>query len=584
MTGPDIHREVLENLEDGVLVVGLGGRIETLNPAAERILGLEAGEAAGRGFAELFILREGFDDFTQLVIDATTGEAGAQRHVVEVQSIGGARALSVATSYLRRPGADGSSEAVAAIAVFSDITELRELRETELRLAKEAEAQHHRLQDAYREIEDRNAALASALRKVRVVQGLGMALAVGLFVAAGFWTTHSLDLFEGTTAEAAAVPAGDGTRVTVRPRRVRDGITLRGTLAPWRVVTVRSPIDADIVAMHFRTGQEVAKGDVLLELDLVRAKQKYAVARARQAEALKRVRSLEDWENSPEMVAARRSFTKTRLAMEGERRKINKSRFLFEEGLISTSDHEDAERQFRGQELDFAAAEEEFAAIRAQASEEALEDARLALEAARTEFRAAAEALRQDAVRAPIAGVVLPATRAGREMTAINSVQRGQELLGIGDFSRMAASVKVDESDVVSLRAGQDVTVTGNAFQGLRLKGEVTYVSSQANAGSGGIPKFDMRVTLDPVGPTVAARLRSGMSARLRIVTYDNPAALSVPLAAVISNNHVHVLRVIDPETGDIEKRRVEIGPTARESVEIRAGLKPGETVLVPGG
>ena len=51
------------------------------------------------------------------------------------------------------------------IAVFSDITELRE---TELRMAKAVEEQHRRLQDAYREIETRNEALAAALRKVRV--------------------------------------------------------------------------------------------------------------------------------------------------------------------------------------------------------------------------------------------------------------------------------------------------------------------------------------------------------------------------------------------------------------------------------
>lgn len=69
-----IHREVLDNLKGGV-VVELGGRIETPNPAAERILGLEAGEAAGRSLAELFILRRGFHDFTQLVIDATTTDA-----------------------------------------------------------------------------------------------------------------------------------------------------------------------------------------------------------------------------------------------------------------------------------------------------------------------------------------------------------------------------------------------------------------------------------------------------------------------------------------------------------------------------
>ena len=46
MNAPDIHRDVLDNLLDGVLVVGSGGRIETLNPAAERILGLEPDHAA----------------------------------------------------------------------------------------------------------------------------------------------------------------------------------------------------------------------------------------------------------------------------------------------------------------------------------------------------------------------------------------------------------------------------------------------------------------------------------------------------------------------------------------------------------
>ena len=581
MNGPDIHREVLDNLEDGVLVVGLAGRIETLNPAAERILGLEAGEADGRNFAELFIAREGFDDFTQQVLDATAEGAGAERRVVRVESGGEARALSVATSWLRRGEA---GEAVAAIAVFSDITELRELRETELRLAKEAEQQHRRLQDAYREIEDRNAALASALRKVRVVQGLGMVLAVGLFLGAGFWTTRSLDLFDGVSAEAAAVPAGEGRRMTVQPRRVSDSITLRGTLAPWRVVPVRSPIEGDIAVVHFRTGQDVAEGGVLLELDLTRARKTYAAARRRQAGALKRVQTLEDWENSPEMVKARRSFTKTRLDMEGRRTAINKSRFLFEEGLISADEHEDAERQFRGQELDFEAAQEELAAARARGSEEALEDARLELESARAEFRAAAEALGHGAVLAPVAGKALAAGRVRKELEAGNPVRRGQDLLKIGDFSRMAASVQVDETDVVRLRDGQKVTVTGSAFRGLTLKGEVTHVSSQAAPKSRGIPKFDVEVTLDPVGPEGAARLRSGMSARLRIVTYDNPKALSVPLAAVWSRGRAHRLRVVDPATGDIEERKVEVGRTARDTVEIRRGLKAGETILVPEG
>ena len=106
MNGPDIHREVLDILDDGVLAVSPGGRIETLEPPAERKPGLEAGKAAGRGFAGLIFLREGVDCFTQLAIDATTGDAGGGRRVVD----------------LRRGG-----EAVDAIAVFGDMTEPRGL-------------------------------------------------------------------------------------------------------------------------------------------------------------------------------------------------------------------------------------------------------------------------------------------------------------------------------------------------------------------------------------------------------------------------------------------------------------------------
>ena len=90
--------------------------------------------------------------------------SGVEQRVVEVRGGDEARSLSVATSYLRHAGG-GPSKAVAVVAVFSDITELRE---TELRMAKAVEEQHRRLQDAYREIETRNEALAAALRKVRV--------------------------------------------------------------------------------------------------------------------------------------------------------------------------------------------------------------------------------------------------------------------------------------------------------------------------------------------------------------------------------------------------------------------------------
>ena len=59
-----------------------------------------------------------------------------------------------------------------------------------------------------------------------------------------------------------------------------------------------------------------------------------------------------------------------------------------------------------------------------------------------------------------------------------------------------------------------------------------------------------------------------------------NPKALSMSLTAVESHGSAHRLRVADPQTGDVEEHEVEIGRTARASVEIRQGLTACETVL----
>ena len=597
MTVPDIHRNVLDNLMDGVLVVGSGGRIETLNPTAEKILGLPPGASDGRNFAELFIAREGFDDFAQLVLDAVAHRSIGERRVVEVETDQGPRSLSVATSYLKADD-EGGERTVAAIAVFSDISEIRELRESELRLAREAEKQHGLLHDAYREIEERNSALAAALRKVRVVQGLGIVLVLGIFLVAGLWTWLPAGTVPGTIdeiaarlpgfggeAEATAASGEPGLRtLTVEPRGISSSIVLKGRLAPWRETEVKSPVEGTIAAVRFRMGDRVAEGQVLLELDLSQLERKYRSRRLAATKAEEALAVLKDWEKSPDMIQARRSFAKARMNMDGRRGKMRKSRFLFEQGLMAAAEFEEEERQFESQKLDYESAEEELAATRAKADGKALAAAELALRAARAQMADAREAIRETAIRAPFAGRALPPAGRAKTLAAGVRLKRGDTLVRIGDFSRFAAATAADEIDVIKLEAGQAVTVTGNAFPGLKLKGVVDRVSAEAGPRQRRTPAYDVRVVLDALPPREHARIRPGMSAKIRIVTYSNPGALLVPLDAVRRRGGGHWVRVLDAATGEPRERRVGIGPTTRREVEIASGLEPGETVVLPGG
>ena len=584
--GVDIRGSVLDNLMDGVMVVELGGTIGMFNPAAGRILALSPDEVAGRTFAELFIAHEGFDEFTEIILDAVENRGEGGRRVVALHAGGEARSLSVATSYLRSTR-DGAVEPVAVIAVFSDITEVRELRETELRMAKAVDAQYAELQMAYRQIEERNETLAATLKKVQVARVLATVLVIGVFLGAGVYTWQPLGLFGGSSASVVVSSAdagvGEGQRtMEVEPRPLRTTISLVGKLAPWREVSVTSPVESRIGKVHFQYGQKVVEGALLVELDIAETNREYREARIAHIDALKKFEAIEDWENGPEMADARRSFARAKLELESQENRLKRTAFLLKQGLVASSEHEDAQRQYRGRQLDVEAARQDFEAARARGGQEARDKAKLELGIAREKMHELEQSLQRSAIHAPLTGVVLAPAGAGRSgLTEGASTEKGAMLLTIGDFSRISAVTKVDEVDVVRIKAGQAVSVTGNAFPGLTLGGIVTHVSSQAEARSRRAPEFSVVVTLDPLRTAQQGRLRAGMSSNLKIVVYRNDTALLVPIDAVERHGRKHRLRVVDRETGEARAREVEIGPTTLDSVEIVTGLKPGDEIVV---
>ena len=364
----DIHGRVLDHLLDGVMVVERGGTITVLNPAAARILGVSPEEVAGRTFTELFIAREGFEEFSDLVLDAVQDEGG--RQVVTLHTGDAARTLSVAISYIRSSG-DAAGERVALITVFSDITEPRELRETELRMAKAVEAQHAELQTAYRQIEQRNDSLAAMLKKVQVARVLATVVVIGVFLGAGVYVWRPLDLFgpafgPSVISQAdAGVPKGLRT-IVVEPRQMRETIALVGKIAPWRTVAVTSPIESRVSAVHFQYGQKVEEGDLLVELDTSELVRKHRRAQVAYIGVLEAFESVRDWKNGPEMMVAPRAFARARIALESQETRLKRTAFLLEQGLVPASRHEEAERQHRRQLLDFESTGQDLEAARAR--------------------------------------------------------------------------------------------------------------------------------------------------------------------------------------------------------------------------
>ncbi len=120
----DLYREIVTTAQEGMMVIGMNGKIVMLNPAAEQMLGLTQ-EDVGNSFANVFLLREGTDEFTEAILDTIYEKGKVSSMPVDYLLDGKTRNLSLTTSYIRNEGEK------SVVVVISDVTELNELRDAQ---------------------------------------------------------------------------------------------------------------------------------------------------------------------------------------------------------------------------------------------------------------------------------------------------------------------------------------------------------------------------------------------------------------------------------------------------------------------
>ena len=587
MTGsiPDTLHAALDNLSDGVLVIDLDGAIRLANPAFRRMFGLGDDDPTERNFGSLFVLAEGLDEFSEAVLDAVARRGAVERRLVQVDAGSGSRSLTVTAA----PLAGTQETAGAVIVTISDITEIRELRDAELRLARQVESQLGELQAAYRDLESRSREIASMTRRARIARAGFVILALALFVGLGAWRLQPLDLFGAVPdpVATAAVPeplGGELRTVTITPTDMETAIALRGRLGLGLVAEIVSPFEGHLSAVHVRPGAEVTESAPLLAFDTGRLATELRRAEVEEIRAREKLAGLEDWANSDEMARARAARRRARIALEEAEEAKLRAAFLLEQGIIAEQEHEQAVRSLDNRRLDDDAAARELAAVERKAGDEALRIARIEAESARARLQTHRDSLDRATIRAPITGVfIADEGRNSKPLVAGRPVTQGERLASVADFSRLSVVTYVDEVDVRRLAVGQPARVTGPGFPGPPIDGTVTHVAARAAAGNQrGAPRFPITVDLDRLDSPDRARLRVGMSAHVEIVVHRRADALLVPLAAIGQDRGAPTLRIVDAATGAVEERAIVTGLTTLDSVEVIEGLAAGETVALP--
>jgi RND family efflux transporter MFP subunit len=226
------------------------------------------------------------------------------------------------------------------------------------------------------------------------------------------------------------------------------------------------------------------------------------------------------------------------------------------------------------QDIDVAQAKQMEAAAQLSSANSGLKSAQQMKAQAESELSRAKAMLQYATIRAPFTGVVTKryANTGSMIQAGISSQTQAMPVVRLAQNNLLRLVLPVPVTAVAYIREGQtvDVVVTNT---GRKLRGKIARYADSVQMAT-----RTMETEVDVPNPD--GTLVPGMYAEVHLHLANHPAALSVPIDAVdglgTSVQQAYVVR-----DGVVHLRNVQVGLQTANRVEIVAGLKNGEMVIV---
>ena len=360
----------------------------------------------------------------------------------------------------------------------------------------------------------------------------------------GVWqpACHMLQKPEGKTEEAHAVQPGLFTLTSDQLSHLKTAAVGKATWAVAVHTTGTVDWDADhttqaitqangpISRILVDTGTSVKKGDPLLYV------------------------------SSPDISAAVSAYRKARNREVYNKRIVNRTKELLEQGAVAQKDYESSEADFNDAMTDVQNSLQSLRIFGITAQEIAV---------AEQQGTAIATEL---AVRSPIDGVIVQ-----KLVSPGQVIQAGQTAcFMVSDVSTVWVQGHVFDRDLPGVRTG-DIVQETNPSLGRAFQGTVAYIGSFVDPNTRTTPV--RIVTRNPGG-----MLKKDMFVDAVIHTGSQGNTVVVPVSAVLRDDKNEPIVFVEMEPGKFAQRQVAIAGQQNGLIAITSGLKVGETVVTDGG
>lgn len=150
----------------------------------------------------------------------------------------------------------------------------------------------------------------------------------------------------------------------------------------------------------------------------------------------------------------------------------------------------------------------------------------------------------------------------------------GIQVAQITNLEKLFLMVKVTERDVLNVKAGQRVQVSPDVYPGTKVQGKVTNIGLRADNA------FNYDVEIEVVN-SKNNPLRGGMHAKALFTFETLRETLTLPRRAIAGSLQDAQIFVVKDSIA--ERRKIALGRTQGDKVEVLSGLSANEAVVVTG-
>ena len=323
-------------------------------------------------------------------------------------------------------------------------------------------------------------------------------------------------------------------------------VSANGEIKPKKYVNVSSNIMGRIVRLPVKEGDRVKDGQLLVQLEAVQSEADVRSAEASLDASQAEVEGMAAQIRSSEaaVTSSKAEITRSEADLVRTRQAYDRAKQMQKEGLISND-------QFERTRADFDIADATLNSAKARLSQAEAQLGQVLKQRDSTSIRIAQQragvvrardTFSKTTIRSTLDGIItnLPVNEGEIAIVGVQN-QPGTTLMTIADMSIITAEVKVDETDIVNVKLGQEARIKVDALGDRMLLGHVTEIGNSALTRSTGTAAgaaattgqeakdFKVVVTLDEPPP----ELRPGLSCTATIQTATRQQILTTPIQAL---------------------------------------------------